>query len=203
MSTKRKNETVYSRWQSMSSFCILVSFAGTTYAFGILSNLLKNNLGFTVKSLSFIASMGNAGLYLSLLHGFLLENLGFRFTVYCGSICIFFGYLYIYLAIDNYVPANLATISISYFISQIGACFFVATSVAMSVHLFPAEARGTAIGLIKGYFGVSSTALACLSGGYFDNRPELYVLFLSVLLPTISELLFIIYYIFFIYFLLF
>ena len=36
----------YSRWQSMASVCFYVSVVGTTYAFGVYSELLKDNLGF-------------------------------------------------------------------------------------------------------------------------------------------------------------
>ena len=69
---------IFSRWQSLSSVCMYVSVAGTTYAFGIYSSLLKSRLGYSQESLDIIASVGNTGLYLSILSGLLLEMFGLR-----------------------------------------------------------------------------------------------------------------------------
>jgi hypothetical protein len=129
----------FSRWQSFAGVCLFVSTVGTTYAFGAYSDLLKINLGFSQSELDIIASFGNTGLYLSILGGLLLERFGIHIVVNLGCFLIFVGFLYIFLAVEDYVPANLLSVSISFFISQFGVCLHVSTAVTCAIRLFPSE----------------------------------------------------------------
>ena len=112
----------FSRWQSFAGVCLYVSMAGTTYAFGIYSDLLKTNLGFSQGGLDVIASVGNTGLYMSLLGGMLLDRYGLHFVIYLGGFFIFTGFLYIWLAVEGYVPADISSVSVFFFLSQFGVC---------------------------------------------------------------------------------
>lgn len=85
--TKMKN----SQWQSFSGLCLFVSLVGTTYAFSVYSPLLESVLGFTTEDLDVIASVGNTGLYLSIITGFVYEEMGLHFVVGIGAILIFIG----------------------------------------------------------------------------------------------------------------
>lgn len=180
------SRTKYSRWQSMASVCFYVSVVGTTYAFGVYSELLKDNLGFSQSGLDIIASVGNTGLYLSLVAGFILETYGLKVTVIGGGFLIFFGFLYIYLAVQNFVSANIASISVMYFFSQFGVCCHVSSAVTYCVRLFPKEARGKAVGLGKGYFGLSSAVLGDFAGGFFASATTSFLLFTAIMIPTMS-----------------
>ena len=145
----------FTRWQSFAGVCLYVSMAGTTYAFGVYSELLRTNLGFSQGGIDVVASVGNTGLYLSIIGGLLLERFGLQFTVYFGGLLIFLGFGYIWLAVEGYVPADIASVSLFFFISQFGVCCHVSSAVTTSVRLFPPESRGSAVGLVKGYFGLS------------------------------------------------
>ena len=145
----------FTRWQSFAGVCLYVSMAGTTYAFGVYSELLRTNLGFSQGGIDVVASVGNTGLYLSILGGLLLERFGLQFTVYFGGLLIFLGFGYIWLAVEGYVPADIASVSVFFFVSQFGVCCHVSSAVTTSVRLFPPESRGSAVGLVKGYFGLS------------------------------------------------
>ena len=102
----------FSRWQSFAGVCLYVSVVGTTYAFGVYSDLLQSKLGFSQNGLDVIASVGNTGLYLSLLGGVLLERFGLHAVVYLGGFLIFIGFLYIWLAVEGYVPADILSVSV-------------------------------------------------------------------------------------------
>ena len=54
----------FSRWQSFCGICLYVSVAGTTYAFGVYSELLRSRLGYSEDALDFVASIGNNGYYI-------------------------------------------------------------------------------------------------------------------------------------------
>ena len=100
---KDKRSWKWSRWQSLTSVCMYVSVAGTTYAFGVYSSLLKSRLGYSQESLDIIASIGNTGLYLSIIAGLLLEMFGLKFVVTLGGTFLCIGFLYIFLSIQKLV----------------------------------------------------------------------------------------------------
>jgi MFS family permease len=178
----------FSRWQSFAGVCLYVSVAGTTYAFGVYSNLLKSELGFTQGGLDIIASVGNTGLYMSLLGGMLLDRYGLHFVVYLGGFFIFIGFLYIWLAVEGYVPADILSVSVFFFLSQFGVCCHISSAVTSAVRLFPSEVRGSAVGLAKGYFGLSSAVLSDFSGGYFSKSKAYFILFIAVLIPVVGTM---------------
>jgi MFS family permease len=180
-------EPLFSRWQSFCGICLYVSVAGTTYAFAIYSQLLKNNLGYSQSALDMIASIGTTGLYLSLMAGFAIEKIGFRSVVFYGGLFIFVGFMYIYLAIMEKVPADIYSISFFYFLSQAGVCCHITSAVTVAVKLFPPESRGLAIGLSKGYFGLSTAVLGDLAGGYFEKTPSLFLVFIAVFIPIVGN----------------
>ena len=82
---------IFSRWQSFTGILFYVSVVGTTYAFGVYSNLLKENLGFSQDDIDIVASVGNTGLYLSLIAGLILESYGLRVLICLGGFLIFAG----------------------------------------------------------------------------------------------------------------
>lgn len=177
---------LFSRWQSMASVCMYVSIVGTTYAYGVYSELLKTNLGFSQNGLDIIASVGNTGLYLSLIAGLLLENFGLKFVVMGGGFLIFIGFLYIYLAVKGVIAANIVSVSIFFFLSQFGVCCHVSSAITYCIRLFPFHKRGAAVGLGKGYFGLSSAVLGDVAGGYFYKYTSSFILFIAIIIPIFS-----------------
>ena len=174
-------------WTSLSGLCLLVSLAGSTYAFGIFAPLLTKHLGYTQKSLDIIASVGNSGLYVSLLVGFAVEMYGVHSVVRFGGALVFVGLTYIWLSIQQLIPTNPILLGLFYFVAQTGSCCHISTAVTAAVRIFPAQGKGTAIGLVKGYFGLSTAVLANLSIGYFTTSPSMFVLFIAILIPITGE----------------
>ena len=178
---------LWSRWQSFSSVCLYVSIVGTTYAYGVYSELLRSNLGFSQHGLDVVASVGNTGLYLSLLAGLALERFGLQVVIRGGGFLIFIGFLYIWAAVEGLVPANIASICVFFFLSQFGVCCHVSSSVTFAVRLFPPESRGIGVGLAKGYFGLSSAVLGDFAGGYFSSAPSSFLLFIALFIPLVGS----------------
>jgi MFS family permease len=169
----------------MASVCMYVSIVGTTYAYGVYSELLKTNLGFSQNGLDIIASVGNTGLYLSLIAGLLLENFGLKFVVMGGGFLIFIGFLYIYLAVKGVIAANIVSVSIFFFLSQFGVCCHVSSAITYCIRLFPSNKRGAAVGLGKGYFGLSSAVLGDVAGGYFYKYTSTFILLIDIIIHII------------------
>jgi len=148
-SSSPERKALFTRWQSFAGVCLFVSVVGTTFAFGIFSALLKTYLDYSQDELDLIASIGNNGLYLSLVAGLLIERLGFQTVVRIGGSFIFIGFLYIWLAVKEYVASDMVTISFFYFFSQLGVCFHITSALTVAVKLFLHSAHGATIGLAK------------------------------------------------------
>lgn len=50
------NVSYYSRWQSFCGICLYVSVAGTTYGFGVYSELLRSRLGIYLSYVMYIVT---------------------------------------------------------------------------------------------------------------------------------------------------
>lgn len=144
------------------------------------------NLGFSQVEIELIASVGNTGVYLSLLVGFALEYFGLQTVVFAGSMFIFVGYLYLYLAVTGVVYSNLAIVSLLYFLSQLGVCCHISSAVTFCIQLFPSKARGKAVGLGKGYYALSAAVLGDLTSTFFENSTEELLLFIAIFVPLIG-----------------
>jgi hypothetical protein len=93
---------------------------------------LIDNLGFSQTGVDIVASVGNTGFFMYLMVGFGIEIFGLQAVVRAGGCFIFIGFVYIYLAVKEYVPADIASISIFFFISQFGVSFVMT---ALQVYL--------------------------------------------------------------------
>jgi hypothetical protein len=81
----------------------------------------------------------------------------------------------------------MISICLFFFLSQFGVCCHVSSAVTYCVRLFPPPARGSSVGLGKGYFGLSSAVLSDFDGGFFGNFPALFVLFIAIVVPLFSK----------------
>jgi MFS family permease len=181
-----KRRALFTRWQSLAGIALFISVAGTTYAYGIFSVLMRMYLGYDQDQLDLIASIGNNGLYLSLVAGFLIERLGFKRVIRIGGLFIFIGFFYIWLAVKEFISSSQSTISFFYFLSQLGVCFHIASAMAVAVRLFPHSAHGGAIGLTKGYFAISTAVLSDIAGGIFESNATGFLLFIAIFIPIVG-----------------
>lgn len=97
------------------------------------------------------------------------------------------GFLYIYCSITEILPANMLSICVLFFLAQFGVCCHISSAVTCSVQLIPRHLRGTAVGLIKGYFAISSAVLGDVAMGYFSNNSSQFILFVAVAIPLLSK----------------
>ena len=104
-------------------------------------------------------------------------------------VCIFsylVGFLYIFLAIEDVVPSSEVLLCVMYFLSQFGVSCHISSAVTMSVKLFPRESRGVAVGLVKGYFAMSTAVLGDIYSGFFSEAQAEFILFIATAIPVLS-----------------
>ena len=183
----RPQQGLSTRWTSFAGICLLIVFTGTNFAYAIISEVLKTKLGYSTQERDLIASIGSNGAYLSLIAGVLIEKFGFRRVIRGGGILFFVGFFYVYLAVHQWIDSSFSTIAFAYFLSQFGACCHIATAVVLAVKLFPVGAYGDAIGLVKGYFALSSAVIAGIADGLFVKDATGLICFLAFLVPILGK----------------
>lgn len=179
---------LWARWHALSAVLLSASTAGTTYAFGLFSEVLKKRLRFSQVQLSVVGSVGSTGLYTSVLCGLAMSYCGQPTAILCGgALLIFSGNMYLWVAVSGAsVPQSVAAIAAANFIAQMGVACVSCTVTTVSIRLFPPSARGRAAGMGKAYFGVSSAVLASVSTAFFSGDPGLFLLCVALVVPVVQ-----------------
>ncbi|CAM9858173.1 unnamed protein product, partial [Heterosigma akashiwo] len=169
----------------MGSCLFAASVAATAYAFGVYSEGLQDALGFSQGEIDYIASVGETGLYLAVFCGVFMGYVGPRITIIVGAALVFLGFQYLYLATTNSVVSSVNSVAGMLLVAQLGTACISVSTLAVCIRNFPAKDRGKAAGIVKAYFGISSSILAQLYTGFFDGDATNFLRFLSMYIPAV------------------
>ena len=158
MEEKSRRKANAGRFLGLPVALLLELCAGTPYAYGAYSSQLKNSVGLSQVEINTISSIGNVGLYLGIIGGFLYDRRGARTVVIAGALLSAIGYLVAYLAV-RYGVASTGLLSLCYFIAWQGAGWLDTAAIAVSLKNFQSES-GLVIGLVKSFFGLSGSVIA-------------------------------------------
>ncbi|MBA0621207.1 hypothetical protein Godav_006853 [Gossypium davidsonii] len=188
------------KWISTLASIWIQCTSGSLYTFSIYSPILKSTQRYdqsTLDTVSVFKDIGaNCGVLSGLLYTFATPSN--RRNAYFGGPCLvlaagaiqcFMGYFLIWASVVGLIPRP----------SVVGMCFFVllaahaqtffnTANVVTAVRNFP-DYSGTAVGIMKGFVGLSGAILIQFYETIFHNKPTSYLLILA-LLPTINPLLF-------------
>lgn len=171
------------RWHSFSAVLFACSVAGTSYAFGIFSEIFKDRLGFSQVDLSIIGSLGSTGLYTGVFCGLAIEVVGPKTVMLVGAALMATGNFYIWLAVQKLVAHSVPVIAIVNFFAQVGVACSSSTVTTVGIRIFPSEVRGRVAGIAKAYFGVSAAVLATIAAAFFQSESTDFILFTAIMLP--------------------
>ncbi|CAM9554235.1 unnamed protein product, partial [Laminaria digitata] len=158
-----------------------------SYAFGLFSDTLKDELGFSQSNVDIIASVGELGLWSSFVVGLMLERISPRQVYVVGSAASALGLGYVSLAIGKILPTNPAAMAAMFYLANFGTACYAQTAQSTAVRNFPAADRGKVSGLIKSVFGLSSAVLSVLYTGLLGaEHVGRFLLLLSVGVPLLG-----------------
>lgn len=139
------------RWATLGSNVALETACGTSYAFSVYSDQLKNTTGFTQKQMNSIASIGNVGLYLAIVAGVVFDKKGPKPTLLTGVILSTLGYVLMWAAAAGHLGTSGATVgwySLYMFMWSNGSAWYDTVAISTNVRNFPND-RGRIIGTIQ------------------------------------------------------
>ncbi|KAI3858945.1 hypothetical protein MKW98_028678 [Papaver atlanticum] len=203
-------EMMNSRWVgTVASIWIQLS-VGASYVFGVYSPVLKSSQGYDQSTLDSVAVAKDIGANFGLLSGFLYSAVVFTsstsatssasslwfkrkiggpwIVITAGAIQCFIGYFFMWLAVTGIIPRPpVPLMCLFMFLAAHAQTFFNTANVVTGVQNFP-DYKGTIVGIIKGFLGLSGAILIQAYQTIFVDKPSSFLLMLA-LLPTIIPLL--------------
>ncbi|XP_008777475.2 protein NUCLEAR FUSION DEFECTIVE 4-like [Phoenix dactylifera] len=179
-----------SKWAALAASAWIQCAAGASYCFGVYSPLLKASQGYDQSTLDSVAFFKDVGANVGVLSGILYSAFpGRPWTVLAaGAVQCLAGYLLMWLSVAGVLPRPPPLLMCLYMLLAAHAqTFFNTADVVTAVENFP-DSRGTVIGIMKGFLGLSGAILIQIYRALFDGKPSSFLLMLA-LLPTLLTLL--------------
>lgn len=178
-----------SRWLVIVAGIWIQCTSGSSYTFGIYSETIKSNLGYDQSTLDTISSFKDIGANIGVISGLLYGITSPWVVLLAGALQNCVGYAMMWLSITGRIAHPvLWQMCLYMFLAAHAQTFFNTAVVVTNVMNFPTD-RGTVIGLMKGFLGLSGAILVQIYHTIYEGNQSSYVLMISWL-PTLNSLLF-------------
>lgn len=173
------------RWLSLFACLMIEAVSGSSYAFSLYSNQLKANLGYDQSSIETVGSLGNIGLYLSIVAGLCFDGLGPTLTGLIGATLCCVGYALTWLASKGQIATPVGLVSLYCFLWSHGSAWLDTVAVSTTIKNFRAN-KATVLGLAKALFGLSASMLTIIYTNLFKPDVDSFLLFLTAIIPAVA-----------------
>ncbi|KAK8604165.1 hypothetical protein V6N13_096624 [Hibiscus sabdariffa] len=189
---------LHNKWISTLASIWIQLTSGSLYTFSVYSPILKSTQRYDQSALDTVSVFKDIGANCGVLSGLLYTSatsshrnayLGGPWLVHlAGAIQCFLGYFLIWASVVGFIPRP-PVVAMCFFMLMAahGVSFFNTANVVTAVRNFP-DYSGTAVGIMKGFLGLSGAILIQVYETLFSNKPTSYILLLA-LLPTINPLM--------------